>query len=527
MQDTTARKVDAIRRRLSRRLTSLGVTPTPQAVAALVQSIHLADHECLGDTDTILGGLLFSGSYTVDLLETSGVSARQLRTLVLDGLKNPQSMNYKKTWTDLSSGSADFLLSNSPVLSNAIAKARDQDGVLETSHILTSAVMPEIALGDTDSLVPLSQRTGTAPTSEMLRVLEEDVCQLVSSSLFYIRRMWGSTETPKSVLASRHSRLNDAEERLLDWKLGASHPRMELDEFLFIVDAINAWFTRRIVLTSPAETCLRAVHRCLPLLFGPGYFASAGGDLKSLDTGIDLAKRYSPERDLAGLALFERSGRIYVGQYTYRNTLLVDTHVTTGYPLRRVSVQAVRPVSLIPNATLAELESLVSSENTQESAIQSFLAEHPEILGTLGYASALPHVCLRTEDNQSLVPDFLLELPGTSGFDILDLKLPSARLVARSPYLRMSSELVKAVAQLRKYRTFFERAENRNAFHRRYGLQAFRPELVVVMGRSDMFYSRDERVEVKERLGEIRLLTYDELIAYGQSRSLLTSTRSI
>src|SRR5262249_26302115 len=115
---------------------------------------------------------------------------------------------------------------------------------------------------------------------------------------------------------------------------------------------------------------------------------------------------------------------------------------------------------------------------------------------------------------------FLLEIPGERGFDILDLKLPGANLVARQPYARISSELTKAVAQLRQYERFFERAERRKAFHREFGLAPFRPELMVVIGRSSQFKNRDERIEIEEQLDQIKLLTYDDLLAYGNSRAL-------
>ena len=71
---------------------------------------------------------------------------------------------------------------------------------------------------------------------------------------------------------------------------------------------------------------------------------------------------------------------------------------------------------------------------------------------------------------------------------------------------------------------FFQKLINlcyRKNFIRMYGLEPFKPELTVVIGRNDEFRSKDERLEIEEQLGKIRLLTYDDLIAYGNTRSII------
>ena len=73
---------------------------------------------------------------------------------------------------------------------------------------------------------------------------------------------------------------------------------------------------------------------------------------------------------------------------------------------------------------------MITKSNISEKEIQNFLVKHPEILTSLGYCSAKPHICLRMPDCNNLIPDFILELPGGRGFDILDLKLPQAQVAA-------------------------------------------------------------------------------------------------
>jgi len=296
---------------------------------------------------------------------------------------------------------------------------------------------------------------------------------------------------------------------------------MDIEEFEFIIRSLNTWFEHRVVLTDPPSLCARTLRRVGFIPIAPDLIMESGGDISAVENGLEVAKRFSPERDLAGLALFEREGRIHIGQYTYRNTFLVDVRTRRGHPIRRVTLQSIRPARLIPFRIISALEAMISGESLNELEIQNFLLLHPEILQTLGYSNVRPHICLYTEDKEKLIPDFLLEIPGGGGFDILDLKLPSTRIVVRKPYLRMSNQLVKAVAQLRKYSKFFDSAAHRKQFIRRYGLEPFKPELIVVIGRNDQFTRKNERVEIQGQMGSVRLLTYDDLIAYGRSRSII------
>jgi hypothetical protein len=51
-------------------------------------------------------------------------------------------------------------------------------------------------------------------------------------------------------------------------------------------------------------------------------------------------------------------------------------------------------------------------------------------------------------------------------------------------------------------------------------MQAFKPDLIVIMGRSREFLSGEERITLKEQLRGVRLCTFDELIEYGRSRAV-------
>jgi len=526
-EEETTYSINQVREDLRAFLKRKRVKSTPQAVAALVESIGRSFPELIGQSDSILLGLLFSGSYTVDLLEAAGVDARHLRTIVDECNKEYKEWHiddWPDYWAEASAQDAAAPLVHSPVLSRAISLAKRERGPLETSHLLVSAIDPSQKTRESiDSFMrefsfPKELLKAQLVRSNLESGMIISVGDIISEAVSFI------TRKPHTMIKERNESLTEKEDRRLDKKFGIHYPDMNIEEFEFILAAVNTWFSKRRILTDPAVVCLQAVNRCSDLFFGPRLFAEAGGDVKALDVGLDVSRRFSPERDLSGLALFERAGRIQIGQYTYRNIFCVDTEISTGYPIRRVGLQAVRPASLISVNVIHSLERILSRQNLNELEIQDYLVKHPEILQALGYAAIRSHICLYVENRKKLIPDFVLEIPG-GGFDILDLKLPSARLVIRKPHVHMSNQLVKAIGQLHEYANFFDSARNRKEFIRRYGMEPFKPELTVLIGRNDEFRSKDERLEIEEELGRIRLLTYDDLIAYGSTRSIILPRR--
>ena len=360
---------------------------------------------------------------------------------------------------------------------------------------------------------------GPPPNGRLDEELANGMCELIVYLVSTMHPELDSAGELLRMLRSRRTEISKAEDYAIDRRFGIDYPDISIAELEFALAAVNCWFTKRRILTDPPELCVQVLNRCSPLLFGPAIFAQAGGNVKFVDSCLDLASVVSPERDLPGVALFARDGRVHLGQYTYRDTVTVQTP-TTRYGHQPISLQAIRPTSMLPITTIAAFEDLISRDSTRERHIQSFLNQHPEFLESLGYARAHPHICLRDEDNSELIPDFILERPGGLGFDILDLKLPNARITARHPYLRVSSEITKAVAQLRKYEHYFDNAAHRKAFMAEHGFQAFRPEMIVVIGRTEEVTHREDRIEIEKQMGPAKLFTYDDIISYGKSRAI-------
>lgn len=500
------RKPRSLRKSLARLLKKRKVRITKQAFNSLLQAARHTPSEIVGDTDSLLLGLLYSGSYTVDVLENASANPYILRALAKKSVVTSETHRFDPVATLLDS---DFL-------QEIIASNRR----LETADILRQAISPSQRYFDYSTDFPSDLVANNAPTAGFQLELFNGVCELLAYLASWIYPEFEDNRILRE-LRGRVAPVSPREDAILDHYLGRYHKSMTMDEFKFCLTALNGWFNNRVVVTDPPDLCLATINRCAPLFFGPGVFADAGGNLKAVDFSLDMASKFAPERDQPTMALFLQNGRIRLGQYSYRNTFVADSGLKVGNPYSAFSMQAIRPTSLLSQQIVSEFESLISMPGVKENELQNFLEYHPEFLEAMGYIRAYPHIILRENGKKDLIPDFLLELPGGRGFDILDLKLPRAKITALNPYKRLSGEVSKAVAQLHAYKAYFDKIDNRKQFEQQFGMVPFKPEAIVVIGRSTQISSRDDRILVNELLGNTKLLTFDDLLEYGNTRSIV------
>lgn len=181
---------------------------------------------------------------------------------------------------------------------------------------------------------------------------------------------------------------------------------------------------------------------------------------------------------------------------------------------RLVRGNVVQEVGSLSSEVLTQLEWLIAHE-LPEADFQRFLEENPSVLLALGpYSRALPHVVLHEDDGKKLIPDFFLEVADRRGADLLDLKLPDARIDLRQPRReRFRAGIHEAVAQLRTYRDWFRSSEHRNRFSLQTGINSFLPRAIIVFGRSMDFQSHLDRQRLEATLPEwAKLFTYDDLL---------------
>ena len=183
---------------------------------------------------------------------------------------------------------------------------------------------------------------------------------------------------------------------------------------------------------------------------------------------------------------------------------------------------------VIANATrsfladeVGEFEELINSEKCREADIQRFLEAHPRFLLGQQYQRVLPQVVLDRGDEGPLVPDFMLQPFGGDFCDLVDLKLPTARVVvADRNRMRFSAAITEAAAQLRTYRDYFEDPQKRKLVKDRYGITAYRPKVAVIIGRSvpvdPVLYK-----QMQDGIGNVDVITYDELVKRAKNFLLL------
>lgn len=162
---------------------------------------------------------------------------------------------------------------------------------------------------------------------------------------------------------------------------------------------------------------------------------------------------------------------------------------------------------------IEEFEYLVNSPKCSELAIQKFLESHPKFLLGQQYETLHPHVILERGDEGPLIPDFLLQPFGKRFCDVMDLKLPTTRLVVgKRNRERFSAVIAEASAQLRRYRDYFEDPHRRDSVLEEYGITAYRPRLAVVVGKKVEIDDEILYKQMQDGISGIELITYEDLL---------------
>jgi hypothetical protein len=216
-------------------------------------------------------------------------------------------------------------------------------------------------------------------------------------------------------------------------------------------------------------------------------------------------------------------------QIEFRNILFVDgfrTHVekATGSPdLIIVKANVLHDRGLIEKALVDEFEQLINRTNISEYDIQKFFEAHPEFLMGNQYKALHAQLTLFRSDAPDLRPDFFAERIDNNFCDIIDLKKPNARL-AKHPRNRSGfvAGVYDAIHQLREYRDYFEDVDRRKEFHEKYGLQAYRPHVSVIIGRSSDYLDFVQRNQIEDTLARFfKVVTYDDILAEARRRQII------
>jgi rRNA-processing protein FCF1 len=475
---------------------------TPQALNTLVSTVENASPEIAGDSDSLLLGLLTTGSYTVDVLEDSGADISE----IFESAK-ASAAHYNSPVSTEDLNPIEALFGEQAIIASLFERAEFRERPIEASDILQQAITPVTPLYtgyywlDEDEVRSIEDPSRLRIYSDIELLVKETVHELLES-------IW---KNPRRVLKERRIPLRHDEIMPLRKRYHLEEPFLSC-----VINSLNEFILTNALPFGNSQFVEFAARVSYKTSLGGEHFVSSGGDYNALASSLRTSARFAPERDQPILALAEQDGRIVVRHFTYRGTGAVNAELSNQ--LLSVSSQSFLP--LIHNQVLEEFEEIINRPLTREQDIQFFLESHTEIINSLGYSHCLPHVVLSEPGKSDLIPDFILHRPGGGGFDILDLKLPQARIAVNSPYLRISHEISKALAQLRAYRNYFKNPVNRDKFIRTHQIEYFEPKLIVAIGRQAQYLTSAMREEIEEQVQGVRILTYDELVAYAKTRTI-------
>ena len=173
------------------------------------------------------------------------------------------------------------------------------------------------------------------------------------------------------------------------------------------------------------------------------------------------------------------------------------------------------PLSIAIEEQATELESLINSRSP-EKPFQIFFEKYPNFLSSIGpYQNVHSQLILHKDDGTKLIPDFFLERLDSRFCDLCDLKLPTKDLVRNQRNrLRFRDAVMEGIAQLEHYRDWFENEKHRDSFFSSYGISAFRPKAVLIIGRRGSFSTEIQRLQLESGLPNwFQLLTYDDVLS--------------
>jgi hypothetical protein len=85
---------------------------------------------------------------------------------------------------------------------------------------------------------------------------------------------------------------------------------------------------------------------------------------------------------------------------------------------------------------------------------------------------------------------------------------------------------MEAAAQLREYSAYFDDEDKRKRFSERYGLAAFRPRMMVIIGRRGSVDPVVAR-RIQEDSPRLQLKSYDDLVDYMRAKIKRVTGRDI
>jgi len=284
------------------------------------------------------------------------------------------------------------------------------------------------------------------------------------------------------------------------------------------------------------EACLSDIGT---LLFDAGFT-----DLSQIDEGLDEEERYyaipqavlrfkeltdkikkidfyDPSHSLIQFALYYDSNKkVRIRPFGVSSIGITKPEFFRNDQVFRYRNNILQPVktlnSSIDEDSISVLEDMVNSRSCSEADFQKYFEHHPDFLLSFSYQCAHPQLILSSDENSMMIPDFFLEPLNSTFCDILELKLPYTKLVCslrKKSRVRFRAFVNEAISQLVEYQRYFDNKKNRVIFNKKYGLDAYKPKMILVIGRSHDFKEDIKRRELNQLLpNDLEMWTYDDLL---------------
>lgn len=163
------------------------------------------------------------------------------------------------------------------------------------------------------------------------------------------------------------------------------------------------------------------------------------------------------------------------------------------------------------NAIVAMTAAL--DEGAGEDVFQAIFEQHPVITEVLGYGLAVAHPTLPLPEDKAYIPDFMCERRDSGLADVVDLKLPTTRvLLGRERREAFTAAMSSYVSQMWDYQDYFDEQAHRQYVLEQYGLTVpSRPNALLIAGRSDKIDRTELHRQVSRRQG-VNVVTFDDVL---------------
>lgn len=250
--------------------------------------------------------------------------------------------------------------------------------------------------------------------------------------------------------------------------------------------------------------------------------------IKRQGVSINKVKMYirsinalEPDIENQKLVLGLKNNKITIDSFDYSTAANLPSINTRITPIRS-NIIVTEKQGIIEE--IRELEWLINNSEVSEHDLQKFFEKNPHLICGTDHIKVHPQLSLVREDLGQLRPDFFLERIEGGFCDILDIKLPKEKIVVGQDNRRtFSAAISSAIGQLREYRNYFDDKTNRTIFKNEYGLESYKPDIMVVIGRSNGFKDIIERQSLTQELSNLKIMTYDDILARARHQLKIMS----